>query len=437
MSKPILDVVLPQLGMGMSEGKIVEWHVPEGARVERDQLLLSIENEKTVSELPAPAGGHVHFIANIGDTLPIETLIAQIAHTEAAYRALLDGPGPAAAEESPQSDGSRVSETQLAARPAAIGGASTPKRVRASGLAKVLASQAGLDLAQLSGTGPYGRILKRDILDAVERRRLTEAPTTAVQNPSQQAASPREAMAGDPRTPLARLPLVGARRTIAERMVQASTEAAQTFVYFEIDATKLTATRKLIDDRLGSEEIKTTALAYYARAIALACQRVPIANATLEDGEIVLWNEVNIGIAVARPGATQFDSSLVVPVVHNAQSLGVLGLSNRIREQAQKARDGRMGPADVSHGTITISSNAGMFPGLWVHSTPLLNLPQAVIFQPGNATKRPVVVDDEIVIRTMLPCSLTFDHRILDGEPTAHFIRELAGFLTDPETMML
>lgn len=431
MGAEIRDVLLPQLGMGMSEGEIVEWLAIEGARVERDQPLVSIENEKTVTELPAPFAGFVHFVVDVGRKIPIETVIAKIATSEDAYRGLVNG-GQGA-----ESDVGSPSVVVDANGGASVAAKEPPSaRIRASGVAKALARSNGVNLAAITGTGPYGRIVKRDVLEHLKGSGPAALPDAIPSNVAAAGVLARDVGAEGRRAPKARLPLTGARGAIARRMVQASVEAAQTFVFFEVDVTDLLRVRKLLDQKV-EDEGKLTALAYYAKAVALACKRVPIANATVEDGEIFLWNEVNIGIAVALPGATEHDSSLVVPVVHGVESLGIAALSRKIREKVQKARDRALTPADVANGTITISSNAGLFPGMWVYSTPLLNLPQAIIFQPGNAAKRPVVVDDEIVIRTILPCSLTFDHRCLDGEPTARFIRELSGFLTNPETMML
>jgi pyruvate/2-oxoglutarate dehydrogenase complex dihydrolipoamide acyltransferase (E2) component len=220
-------------------------------------------------------------------------------------------------------------------------------------------------------------------------------------------------------------------------MVKSSTQAAQTFVFFEIDVTDLLRVRAELVERLENSGTKLSLLAFYAKAVALACKRVPIANATLEGNAICLWNEVNIGIAVALPGSTEFDSSLIVPVVHGADSLEVLALNERIQQQVKKAREGMLSPSDVSGGTITISSTARLTAGTWSVSAPLLNLPQVINFQPGTPLKRPLVVEDEIAIRSVLPCGLTFDHRCLDGEPTGRFIRELCGYLSNPETMLV
>lgn len=441
-ARVIRDIVMPQLGMGMSEGTITEWLVEEGAMVDRDDPLVSIETEKVLTELPAPYAGFVHIIGVSGDTIPIDTLIAKIAETEQDYQTLRSGvaAAPSTVTAAPQDE-------EVAPGPSADAHATTFRSERpiASGLAKSLARQHGIGLTDLTGTGPRGRIVKADILAVIAAKDESASPPDVVKE-APRPASPAQALVvdrtlqrqiGGERRVHSKIPFQGARRTIASRMVRSSSEAAQTFTFFEIDVTDLFQTRERIDARRGDVEGKVSALAYYAKAVSLACQRVPIANATLEDDQITLWEEVNVGIAVAMPGSGGDDSSLVVPVIRNADRLGVDGLNRQIRQQVRKTREGSATAADFADGTITISSNAGFFPGMWVYTTPLLNMPQAIIFQPGNATKRPVVIDDEIVIRTILPCSMTFDHRILDGEPAARFIREVSGFLSTPETMIL
>lgn len=411
------DVVLPQLAMGMAEGSIVEWLVAEGAQVSRDQPLVSIETEKVVTELPAPTAGVVHLVARVGDKLPVETVIAKIAPSEEAYRALVATipSAPRAADKDQVTPGVGGLPPPGNRTPHSV----TPRRVIASGSAKALSRQHGVDLTTLVGTGPGGRIVESDVLREIEKQPPAATPKSIGSKPK------------------VTIPLAGVRRTIAERMVKSSTQAAQTFVFFEIDVTDLLRLRAQLVERMETSEVKLSLLAFYAKAVALACKRVPIANATLEGDNICLWDEVNIGIAVALPGSTEFDSSLVVPVVHGADSLEIMALNERIQEQVKKAREGRLTPSDVSGGTITISSTARLTAGGWSISTPLLNLPQVINFQPGTPLKRPLVIEDEIVIRSVLPCGLTFDHRCLDGEPTGRFIRELCGYLSRPETILV
>jgi len=418
MSTLIRDVVLPQLGMGMAEGSIVEWLVAEGAQVSRDQPLVSIETEKVVTELAAPTAGVVHLVARVGDKVPVETVIAKIAPSDEAYRALVAAtPSIArAADESQVTPG--IGDLPPLGNRTPY--SATHRRVIASGSAKALARQHGVDLATLVGTGLGGRIVESDVLREIEKQPPAATPKSGA------------------RKPKVTIPLAGVRRTIAERMVKSSTQAAQTFVFFEIDVTDLLRVRAELVERMENSGAKLSLLAFYAKAVALACKRVPIANATLEGNDICLWDEVNIGIAVALPGSTEFDSSLIVPVVHGADSLEILALNERIQQQVKKAREGMLTPSDLSGGTITISTTAGFTAaGAWGVSTPLLNLPQVVNFQPGTPLKRPLVIEDEIAIRSVLPCGLTFDHRCLDGEPTGRFVRELCGYLSHPETMLV
>ena len=159
-------------------------------------------------------------------------------------------------------------------------------------------------------------------------------------------------------------------------------------------------------------------------------------NSTLANDEITIWDNVNVGIAVALPGRGQYDSGLVVPVLRDVQDKGLLQINGETRELVRKARAGELSAQDVSDGTITLSSTDGFLPGGWMVSAPLLNLPQVVGFQPGTAIEKPVVVDGQVVVRTMLPCGLTYDHRAMDGEPIGRFVRRLRDLLTDADSML-
>lgn len=415
------DMVMPQLAMGMSEGTIVEWAVQEGGFVEKDALLASIETEKVVTELPSPYRGFVHICAEVGKAVPVETLIARIAETEDEYRQLVAG--AAVAERSTTqtlADNTVAVTAEMAVAMAAAGGS----RVRASGLAKKIAAERRLDLDGVKGSGPGGRIVRRDVMAALERT----ATPAAVSPPVAAPAGARER---------ARVPFAGMRKTIAERMIKSKTTAAHTYVFFEVDVTKLVQARKTMLARENELEGRISMTALYAKALAIACRHVPICNSTLSDNEIVVWDNIDVGIAVALPGRTEYESGLVVPVVRNAESKGVHALDREIKDLVERAKSGRLGSAETSGGTVTLSSTAGFMPGQWCVSTPLINQPQVLNFQPGSPIDKPVVVDGQIEVRTMLPCGLSFDHRAMDGDPVARFNRKISDLLSNPELMLL
>lgn len=425
------NVILPQLGMGMSEGSIAEWLVADGAEVTRDQPIATIETEKVVTELPAPYAGIVQIVAPASDVkLPVDTVIARIA----------DSRKDAENSQATLTESVDSAEKSKPARPANV---VKQGRIRASGLAKELARKNGVQLAGLKGTGPSGRILRRDV-DA----ELARADSARQENASKRDAAAAVDVVSVLQRPAAshqskpgvkaRLPLTGIRKIIAERMVAASTEAAQTFCFFEIDVTGLAAWhRRLLaqQEALGSR-IALTAI--YAKALAAACLHVPICNATVEGDEILLWEEVNVGIAVALPGRNKFESSLVVPVVRNVAQKGIVEINEDIRRIVAAARDGSLTPDDMGGATITMSSTNGFAaPGTWMISTPLLSLPQVINFQPGSMMEKPLVVDGAVAIRTVLPASIVFDHRAMDGVPATKLVRKLGEFLNGPESMLL
>lgn len=418
----IRDLLLPQLAMGMSEGTIVEWAVAEGDKVQRDQTLVSIETEKVVTELPAPYNGYVHLTAKVGDVLPVETVMGQIAETEEEYRSLLVGATVPAAggttTEAPKPESAAPTTDRNPERPSG--------RIRASGLAKAIARQKDIDLASLVGTGPGGRIVRRDVM---------AAPASSSSSAPVALRSAIGAVNGMRKK--ARVPLTGMRKVIADRMVTAKTTAAHTYSFFEIDVTKLLAVRQTMLAREAELGSRVSLLALQVRALALACRHVPICNATVGDQAITIWDNVNVGIAVALPGKGEFDSGLVVPVVRNAETKGILEIDQEIKELVSRARNGTLTAADMADGTITLSSTNGFAPGVWGVSTPLLNLPQVVNFQPGSPLEKPIAIDGQVAVRSMLPCGLSFDHRAMDGEPVARFAKKLIDLLAHPELMLL
>jgi len=423
----INEMVMPQLAMGMSEGIIVEWLVEEGAKVERDAIVVSIETEKVVTELPAPYEGFLHIIADIKSTVPVEMPIAMIAETEDEYKQAL-----------------AQSITERAGQPAEIDGATKPAvsgpettedtrggkvsgKILASGVAKKMAREKGIALEEITGTGPGGRIVQRDVQAVIDAHESNESP------PARKVASD----AGAGRRVRGSIPLTGMRGVIAERMLQAKLTAAQTYVFFEIDVSKLLVARATIVDPEEKPGTRVSMIAFYAKALAQACQQVPICNATLEGDEITLWESVNIGMAVAIPGRTKYESGLLVPVIRNVEAKDVLQISREVRDLATRARSGELSATDMGNHTVTLSSTAGMStPGSWSVSSPILNLPAVMAFQPGTPKRTCVVEDDQVVIRDILPCGLTFDHRAMDGEPIGEFGRVISDLLSNPEQML-
>jgi len=415
--------------MGNAEGIIVEWLVPEGGHVDRDAPLVSIETEKVVTELPAPYAGFLHIVAEVDTPIPVETLIAQIAGSEDEYKQLIEsGSGQAAV---PSAEEEVVPKEELGDTDDQSGAAEGPAtgRIKAGGLAKKIARREGIDLATIIGTGPGGRIQRRDVEEAIELRKSSPVPTP-VSVDTGPTGTGREK---------GRIPLVGMRGAIAKKLMQAKLNAAQTYAFFEIDVSKLLLERETMLSREAELGTRVSMIALFAKALALACQHVPICNATLEGDEITVWDNVDIGVAVAVPGKGDYDSGLLVPVLRNVETKDVVQISREMKDLVDLARAGKLSAADMSNHTVTLSSTAGLgVTGSWMVSAPILNIPAVMAFQPGTPKRTPVVTDnDEIVVRDILPCGLTFDHRAVDGGPICEFTGKIIELLANPELMSL
>jgi len=422
--------VMPKLAMAMNEGTINEWMVKEGDYVEKAQVVASVETEKVAYEIESPDAGYFHIIVETGTTVPCGEVIGYFVANPEEIEALkqsLEAESTAVAaapeketesEQAPAAAETSVASPAISAPAPAVPDRAAGERIIASPLAKKIAADKGLDLALVVGTGPNGRILKHNVLEALERGVQHVAVATVGGTVEK-----------------VRIPMAGMRKVIADRMMQSLQTTAQLSSSWDSDITDLLAVRKKFVAREEQLGTRVSVNAFIVKAIATAIQQVPIANSCLQGDEIVIYDSIHMGIAVATPGATEYDSGLMVAVLRNVESMGVVEIDKQMKALIQRVREGSATPEDLSGSTITLSSTAGIAPpGL--HTAPVLNLPNAVLVGPSTPKEKPVVVNGEVVPRTVMPMSLTFDHRILDGEPASRFMNAIHECLENPELML-
>ena len=418
------DYVMPKLAMAMNEGTINAWLVSDGAFVKKGQPIITVETEKVSYDLESPYTGYLQTLVAEGETVPVEVTIARISETDT---------GSAPAMSSGQGDHDVDAAANVNAPVAAAPAKTAGDRLLVTPVVKKLAREHGVDLTTIVGSGPGGRIVKRDILDAVERGPAKPAETeTAAVN----SRSPSPAASGQQMRELARITIKGkTRATIATRMVQSLQSTAQLSSSWESDITDLLAARDTLTSRADQWGTRVSVNALLIKALICAIRQVPLVNSALSGDDIILFENINVGIAVALPGLTEFDSTFIVPVLKNADRMGVVEIDKGMKSLIERARKGELQPEDMTGSTITFSSTAGLAPpGL--KSTPILNTPNSMVIGPSTPIDKPVVVNGNIVVRTMLPMSITFDHRIIDGEPAARFGKHLHDCLEHPELML-
>ncbi len=414
----ITDFLMPKLAMAMNEGTINEWLAEEGAWVEKGALLAEVETEKVAYEIESPHEGFLHITVPAGDTVPVEVPIARFASDEATYQSLSGGEAPALTSTPAQP---AAESAAVSAEPESDVSGAPGERSKASPLARKMAADRGMDLAAVSGTGPGGRIVKRDIL-AAEKQGVKAAPAA-------QYVAPQASLE------TIRIPFKGVRATIARRMVESLNTSAQLSSFWEVELDQLLALRQQFLDREEMLGTRVSVNAFLVKAIACAATQVPIANAMIDGDEIVIHHRVNVGIATALPGKTEYDSILMVPVLKNVQAMGVVEIDKAMKSLIGRARRNELGADELSGSTITLSTTAGLSPP-GTRSTPVLNLPNTTLIGPSTPEQKPVVRDGEVVVRTMMPISMTFDHRVMDGEPAARFGSALHDAIENPGLML-
>ena len=451
-----VELRMLQMDQTMTKGKIGKWLVKEGDTVTQGQPLLEIETDKVVHEQESPVDGVIaQLFAEEGTNVPVNALLAIIgAPGEEVARVEVD-----TAMEQPQEPEQEmpaqpvqpqtISPTTLQpkASPAARqlaeklaidlgqvkasgpGGrilesdvqryidlrgpvpTETTTRLKASPLARRLAKEHGVELSSIVGSGPEGRIVRDDVL---------QASTTAVETPVMEAPTLQQATEV--------IPMAGIREIIAERMTLSLQTNASVTLHTEVDATSFVELRGMLNDKLQAKEVNLTYTDLLVKVVANALREHPRLNATLTDEGIHLLPEINVGVAVA------LDDGLVVPVIRNADSERLSGISEQVRDFAERARSNQLTPGELQGGTFTIT-NLGNF-GIDAF-TPIINPPESAILGVGRILKKPVVHDDEIVARSMLTLSLTFDHRVVDGAPAAQFLQTVSGYIQDPYLLLV
>ena len=451
-----VELRMLQMDQTMTKGKIGKWLVKEGDTVTEGQPLLEIETDKVVHEQESPTEGVIaQILAEEGTNVPVNALLAvigapgeEVARVEADTAVAQQEPeekepvqpaqpkatlspttvapkaSPAArqlaeklaidlTEVTASGPGGRILEGDVQRYIDLRGPAPTETaRLKASPLARRLAKEHGVNLSSIAGSGPDGRIVRDDVLQVSEST-APEIPT--VEMPALQQGA--EVIAMD-----------GIRGIIAERMTLSVQTNASVTLHTEVDATAFVELRGMLNDKLQAREVSITYTDLLVKVVANALREHPRLNTTLTDEGIHLLPEVNIGVAVA------LEDGLVVPVVRDADKARLSEISTQVKDFAERARSNQLTPGELQGGTFTIT-NLGNF-GIDAF-TPIINPPESAILGVGRILKKPVVHDDEIVIRSMMALSLTFDHRVVDGAPAAQFLQTVTGYIQDPYLLLV
>jgi len=443
-----IDVVMPQMGVSVSEGTVTKWLKQEGEQVEADESLLEISTDKVDTEVPSPASGTLtQIIVQEGETVEVGTKLAVIGGDGAAAAPKEDVPEPAtaqaAAESAAVSDApatpptaDTVEEAQPAPAPASEATEEAPSsngKTFVSPVVAKIASEHGVDPSQVRGTGRGGRVTKKDILNFIESGGQAAQPAAPAQPeapkapaappaaapPAPVAASPAAAQVGESLEPMTPM-----RRGIAEHMRRSLDTSAHVTSSIEVDMSKVSAIRsKLKKEYQQSYGVNPTYLIFVARAAAETLREYPWINGEIRGDQIVTHSYVNLGFAVEL----QDGKGLIVPVVKNAEGLNLLGMAKAVTDIAQRARDKKLLPDEVQGGTFTITNPGGY--GTF-HGTPVISQPQAAILGTYAVVKRAWVIQDDIgedviAIRPIMNLTLTYDHRLVDGALAGRFLRDL------------
>ncbi len=411
------DFRLPDLGEGIAEGELIKWLVKEGDKVEEHQPIVELETDKAVVQVPSPKSGiMLKLNGSPGEKIHVGDVLCIIGEAgEKVAKAAPKAVAPAKKvsttvigqlEEAPEEEEKKVTPI-------------TPKKAAEPAVAvlpavRKLAQEMGVDIAKVQGTGPGGRITEDDVRRGTGQAAKAPGPTVTFEKFGR----------------VLRIPLKGIRRTIAENMRESLSKAAHVTHMDYADVTKLAAFREKEKDEAEKKGVHLTFMPFIVKACLLALKEFPYVNSSLDEEkqEIVIKQYYHIGFAVDTP------AGLMVPVIHNANEKTILEIARDIWRMAELARTREIQLKDLQGGTFTIT-NIGSLGGEF--ATPVINYPECAILALGRMSEKPVAIDGKVEIRKMLPMSLSFDHRIIDGAMAAKFVNEIKRHLEDPDALLM
>ena len=390
----IIDVKVPMLSESVSEGTLLEWKKKVGEAVARDEILIDIETDKVVLEVPSPqAGVLVEIVAQDGETVIADQVLARI---DTAATAAAEAPAAAPAEAAP-----------AAAPAAAQNNAAMPAAAK-------LAAETGVDVNALQGSGRDGRVLKEDVQNAAAKPAAAAAPAVAL--PA--GARPEE------RVPMSRL-----RARVAERLLASQQENAILTTFNEVNMKPIMDLRAKYKDKFEKEHgVKLGFMSFFVKAAVAALKKYPVVNASVDGKDIVYHGYFDIGIAIGSP------RGLVVPILRDADQMSIADIEQAIVDYAKKAKDGKIAIEDLTGGTFSIT-NGGTFGSMM--STPIINPPQSAILGMHATKERAVVENGQVVVRPMMYLALSYDHRIIDGREAVLTLVAIKDALEDPARLLL
>lgn len=425
----IFEFKLPELGEGIFEGEIIKWHVQAGDQVEEDQIILEVQNDKAVVEVPSPVDGIVKEIlvnegtvANVGDTLitfEVDGEQKEASKDEADKKM----------ETTSQTDVTRP-ETKGSHLETAAEAPEEKKQVLATPSVRKLARELHINLTKVKGTGRHGQVTKEDLYQYLEKSAADQIDSSASKAADKAVQLESKPSTGTVSLDEERVPLKGIRKAIAEAMVKSVYTAPHVTIMDQADVTKLVAFRTKMKPLAEEKGIKLTYLPFIVKVLIAALRQFPELNASFDEEkeEIIFKKYYHIGIA------TDTDNGLLVPVIFDADRKNMWQIAQEIHDLATRAREGKLAPHELKGSTMTIT-NIGSAGGLFF--TPVINFPEVAILGIGRITKQPVVKDDAVTIASVMALSLSFDHRFIDGAKAQYFINYLKQILEDPEIFIL
>ncbi|MBD2847944.1 2-oxo acid dehydrogenase subunit E2 [Paenibacillus sp. IB182496] len=425
------DYRFPELGEGLHEGEIVKMHIKAGDTVTDDDIIMEVQNDKAIVEVPCPVNGKVlEVLVKDGQVCTVGEVVAVI-DAEGEIPEQPDAPHEEEAKEEAKADEKAESGEQ---QPAAESGGKEQADGKAGGLVlatpsvRRYAREKGVELAGVSGTGKNGRVTREDVDGIASGETPSKAEEPAAEAKSDAAAPAKTVAAGDRAEE--RVPFKGIRKAIASAMSKSVYTAPHVTLMDEVEVTQLVALRTKSKPLGEQKGVKLTYLPFIVKALVAGLREFPILNATLDEEkqEIVYKKYYNVGIAADT------DNGLVVPVVQDADRKSIWMIGAEIKDLATKARDGKLSAAEMKGGTMTIT-NIGSAGGMFF--TPVINFPEVAILGTGRISEKAVVKDGQVVAAPVMALSLSFDHRLIDGATAQNFMNYIKRLLADPELLVM